>query len=115
MNIGNVELQKLSANVQHARVWDMSVLTYSTSKRIDRIENCFAFQFTNVGDTVAYVNGMVIYPSATPGSAIGDSRSLSGHLLDLYGGQITLAIAPGGAAPLIEIVQLYYANQTVKN
>lgn len=87
----------------------MSVAVYSNAQQIPVVENCFAFMFTNLGDSIAWINGMVIFPSSTPATALGDSRSVSGHLMDLYKGNITLAIQGGGAAPLVEVVQLYYA------
>lgn len=86
----------------------MSVVTYAEAARIPVIENCFAFMFTNIGDTTARVNGMVIFPSSTPGTVLGDSRSISGHEGDLYKGYITLAFDAGGAAPLVELTQLFY-------
>lgn len=87
----------------------MSVAVYSNAQQIPVVENCFAFMFTNLGDSIAWINGMVIFPSSTPATALGDSRSVSGHLMDLYKGNITLAIQAGGVAPLVEVVQLYYA------
>ena len=94
---------------RRGRAWNMSALPYSRSESITVLPNCFAFMFTNIGDTIARVNGMVIFPSTTPATALGDSRVLSGHLLDLYKGNITLAFqAPAGANPLVEIVQLFY-------
>jgi hypothetical protein len=69
--------------------------------------------FTNVGDTNAAVNDMVVFPSATPATALGDSRTISGHLLDVYSGNINLSFTPGGTAPAVEIVQLYYISNEV--
>ncbi len=67
--------------------------------------------FTNIGDTIARVNGIVIFPSATPLTALGDSRSVGGHLMDLYMGNITLAFnTPVGATPLVEVIQLFYVS-----
>jgi hypothetical protein len=90
--------------------WNMTGNTYDRSGQIDVVDGCFAFMFTNVGDTNATVNGMVVFPG-TPGSVLGDSRSAAGQLLSLYKGNITLAFAtPLGAAPLVEIVQLFFLN-----
>lgn len=96
-------------DINKTRAYNMSVATYNQSQLIPLVENCFAFMFTNLGDSIATINGMVIFPSATPATALGDSRSVSGHLMDLYKGNITLTILPGGVAPLVEVVQLYYA------
>lgn len=88
--------------------WNMSALTYSEADSIIVLPNCFAIMFTNVGDTLAVVNGMRIFPSATPTTALGDSRSISGHKLDLYVGNLNLAFENIQLAPLVEIVQLFY-------
>lgn len=91
-----------------ARGWDQSVLIYNRSGTIPVQQGCFAFMFTNVGNDTAFVCNMVLFPSATPTTAIGDSRTLSGHKNDLYMGNITLSFAGVGNNPSVEIVQLYY-------
>lgn len=92
-----------------ARGYNISVQVYSVSQSIPVVPNCFAFMFTNIGDTIARVNGMVIFPNTNPATGLGDSRSISGHLLDLYKGNIILSFdQPLGAAPAVEIVQLFY-------
>lgn len=102
------------AKIQDHRIWNQVVGIYTESSLITRVENCFAYMFTNIGDTIAFVNGIVVFPSATPATALGDSRSMSGHLLDLYKGNITLSFqAPVNANPKVEIIQLFYAEQTV--
>jgi len=88
----------------------MTCNVYYQSGNIDRAPRCFAFMFTNVGDTVANVNGMIIYPATVAGN-LGDSRTISGHEGEEYKGIIRLAIdAPAGANPAIEIVQLLYVD-----
>lgn len=105
------EMQGSSGAKQIARSYNMTVNIYAASALIIVQKNCFSFQFTNIGDTIARVNGMVIFPSATPLTALGDSRSISGHQLDLYKGNITLEIDnPAGVIPAIEIVQLFYSE-----
>lgn len=96
-------------NPQEAIAWNAAIDTYSVGSRIDLVTNCFAFMFTNIGDTIAAVNGMVIFPSATPLTALGDSRTVGAHENEIYKGNITLSF-PGalGANPLVEIVQLFY-------
>lgn len=104
--------EKEKSDVNTFRGYNMSVIVYNGPAQIEVVEDCFAFMFTNIGDTIATVNGMVIFPSATPTTNLGDSRSIAGHLMDLYKGKITLAfdvIAPG-TAPAVEIVQLFYIN-----
>lgn len=93
----------------------MDVQTYSESQTISVTNGCFAFMFTNIGDTKASINGMVVFPSSTPTTALGDSRTISGHELDLYTGNINLsfdAVAPG-VTPLVEVVQLFYIDTIV--
>lgn len=91
------------------RDYNMTVQVYTQNEYIPVANGCFAFMFTNVGDTKADINGMVVNPSTTPATALGDSRSISGHLMDLYKGNMTLRFsAPVGAAPAVEVVQLFY-------
>lgn len=91
------------------RAYNMSVQIYTVNTSIDVSKNCFAFMFTNVGDTAANVNGMVIFPSATPLTALGDSRTIAAHEYDIYTGNITLSFRGIiGVLPAVEIVQLYY-------
>lgn len=91
------------------RPYNMTVQIYDSNQYVTVAKGCFAFMFTNVGDTTATVNGMVVFPSATPTTALGDSRTISGHEYDVYTGNITLSFRPViGATPLVEIVQLYY-------
>ena len=89
------------------RKWNKDVQIYSVSQTVPVTMNCFAFMFTNVGAVIGFVGGMVVFPSATPLTALGDSRSLSGHLMDLYAGTIDLKLNAGAGAA-IEIVQLFY-------
>lgn len=92
------------------RPYNITVQVYTTNQSIAVARNCFAYMFTNVGDTAATVNGMVVFPSATPLTALGDSRTIAAHQGEVYSGNITLSLrAPVGAAPGVEIVQLYYS------
>lgn len=91
--------------------FDITVQVYSANTYIPVAHKCFAFMFTNVGDTTATVKGMVVFPSATPTTALGDSRTISGHKLDIYKGTMDLSFrTPLGAAPAVEVVQLYYID-----
>lgn len=104
--------QNQQSDVNTFRGYNMTVATYTGPKQVEVVDDCFAFMFTNIGDTIAFVNGMVVFPSSTPATSLGDSRSVSGHLMDLYKGKITVAfdaIAPG-TNPNLEIVQLFYVN-----
>jgi len=93
------------------RHWQESVQLFTRSTPVATQKNCFAVQFTNLGDTIARVNGMIIFPSASPASAVGDSRAITAHKDDLYVGSITISFDnPAGVAPLVEIVQLCYSE-----
>ncbi len=95
----------------NGRPYNINVQLYSENTYVTVQHGCFAFMFTNIGDTTATVKGMVVFPSATPATALGDSRSISGHKLDIYRGTMDLSFRPPfGVAPLIEIVQLFYID-----
>lgn len=103
------KLMEVILNELHGRPYDMIVQVYSQNTYIPVTKGCFAFMFTNIGDTAATVKGMIVFPSATPATALGDSRSISGHKLDVYTGTMDLSFrAPVLAAPAVEVVQLYY-------
>lgn len=92
------------------RAFNMTVDLATASKNLIVQRGCFAIMFTNRGDAIANVNGLVINPSPTPLTVLGDSRSISGHQNNLFYGSAVLTIAPGTAAPLVEIVQLFYMD-----
>ncbi len=72
-------------------------------------KNCNAVLITNLGDTIATVNGAMLFPSPTPLTDAGDSLTLGGNLGDIFVGQITLAfVQPINAAPRVQIIQQYY-------
>lgn len=92
--------------------YNETVQVYTTNEYVPVSKGCFAYMFTNVGDTIAFVNGMRIFPATNPATTLGDSRTISGHEFDEYVGNITLSFqAPVGAAPAVEIVQLYYIDE----
>lgn len=103
-------LKRIYGCLSISKPYNMYVQIYNTPLQVDVAKGCFAFMFTNVGDTIATVNGMVIFPSATPATALGDSRTIAAHQNEIYTGNITLAFLPTGGAttPNVEIIQLYY-------
>lgn len=109
-----MDIQELVASWKkelQGRPYNMSVQQYSENTYITVQQGCFAFMFTNIGDTTATVKGMVVFPSATPTTALGDSRSISGHKLDVYKGTMDLSFrTPLGTTPLVEVVQLFYID-----
>lgn len=93
------------------RGWNMTANIYTKSGDVIVTNNCFAVMFTNVGDTIARLNGMVIFPNTNPATGLGDSRTIGGHVADLYQGILRLAFDnPAGANPAVEIVQLFYTK-----
>lgn len=91
------------------RRWNKTVTTYAQSASVDINEECFALEITNLGDTIVTVDGITLFPSATPATVAGDSQSLIDPLGGEYkGSALQVRFALGGAAPLVEIIQLFY-------
>lgn len=94
------------------RRYNWTVGTYSLPGSITVQRGCFSFMITNVGDRIARLNGMVVFPAAVPTTTLGDSRSVSGHLMDMFSGTLNLSFDAGvGVNPLVEIIQLFYIFQ----
>lgn len=98
-----------------ATPYNMSAQNYSVAGSIIRQKGCFAFMFTNIGDVVAEVNGIIIFPNIDPITSAplrGDSVTIGGHKEDIYKGTINLKFQSPttGTAPLVEIVQLFYSE-----
>lgn len=90
--------------------YDFQVNTYQTTQRVEVARNCNGITFTNIGDTIVTVEGMVLYPG-TVGTILGDSRTIGGNEGEiLHKKQIVVTFATGGAAPNIEIIQKYYVD-----
>lgn len=91
---------------------NISVQVYNAPAQINVEPNCKAIMLTNVGDTIVHVNGMVLFPSSTPATDIGDSRTIGGDENEIFKG-LVLRLAfnlPLGAAPALEVVQLFYVS-----
>jgi len=97
--------------VIQGRPFNMTVKIVSQSGDVIREKGCNAVMFTNIGDTICRVNGMVVFPSATPATVLGDSRSFGGHQDEEYMGIIRVAFDVGGVTPRLEIVQIFYADK----
>lgn len=94
------------------RKYNISVANYSTSQRVNVIKGCNAFAAVNLGDTIAEINGVPIFPSATPATIRGDVFGIAGNENEVYRGNIQLSFrTPLGAAPLVAIVQQFYTDQ----
>lgn len=93
-------------------VWNTTKNDYPQSTSVPVQRKCFAFSATNVGDTVVEINGRRLFPSPTPATDLGDSRSWGEPTGKIYKGNIeVIFIAPIGAAPLVEIEQSYYVDE----
>lgn len=103
-------MSKESATSYKDRKYNEVVVIATKSGQVIRQMGCFAFMFTNIGDTVVTVNGMVIFPATNPATTLGDSRTVAAHENDLYMGFINVAFSAGGANPRVEIVQLFYTD-----
>jgi hypothetical protein len=115
LRANNILLDGLVKLAGKSRMYNMIGQIYSAPLQVPVSKGCFAFMFTNVGDTTATVNGLTIFPSATPLTSLGDSRTIAAHQDELYMGNITLAFLPtvGAIAPNVEIVQLYYVTNSL--
>lgn len=100
----------LAEVVQSGRAWNMTVEIVTQAKQLDVQKNCFSFMFTNLGNTQAFLNDIVVFPSAGFPNALGDSRSISGHVLDIYKGNMTVKFG-AGATPRLEVIQLFYLEK----
>jgi hypothetical protein len=97
--------------MQDERLYNITVAPYTSSQDVPVVERCNGYTVTNVGDTIAEVNGMVIFPSATPATDLGDSRSVGGNVGEIYRGNIRLLFRqPLGANPAVEIIQKFYTK-----
>jgi len=119
MEKGTLQTNQLATNqgkTVDTNVYNISTNIYTQGTNVLVERSCFAYMFTNIGDVKAFVNGMVINPSATPLTAIGDSRSISAHKLDIFKGNITIQFENPtvGVNPKVEIVQLFYAESYIK-
>lgn len=101
--------------MEQVKRFNNAVQVYTTPTDVPVMQRCLAYQFTNLGDTIAFVNGMIIHPSPTPLTALGDSRRVSCHEGYEYSGNIIIAFqSPLGATPKVEIVQLVQVTVSVK-
>lgn len=90
--------------------YNIAVGQYNSSTIIPVVENCIGFMFTNIGGTTARIQDMVVFPSATPATVLGDSRSVMAHEGDIYKGNLKLSFDLPLVNPNIEVVQLFYID-----
>jgi hypothetical protein len=88
--------------------FNIDVKTYTKSGDILLAAPVNGWTATNLGDTIAEINGIQLLPGV-PGTSRGDSVTIGGNYGEKYIGPIRLAFAsPGGAVPLVEIIQKFY-------
>lgn len=108
--IPNISFKPLQRG--ETRNWNFATEVYGPNQQVQVLPGCFAIMFTNIGDVPAEVGGMLLYPGVV-GTSLGDSRSLGGHLMDLFKGRIQIKFLPSaGTQPLVELVQLFYLEET---
>lgn len=97
--------------------YDLDTLLYFASVDVQRPKYINGFTVTNIGDTTFKINGKLLFPSATPLTAQGDSMSFGGNENEIYIGKITLAFEiagspfPIGVNPVCEIVYKTYLEE----
>jgi hypothetical protein len=100
-------MEKLNTNLI---AYNITYNRYSSSQEIPREELCNGFTIINIGDTIATINGKILFPSTTPATDQGDSFSVGGNAGEIYKGQLNLSFAVGGANPLVEVIQKFYVQ-----
>jgi len=95
--------------------YNVQVNNYVKSQYIPVAKNCNGFTVTNIGDTALTINDIILFPSATPATVLGDSVSIGGNEGEIYTGNLKLSfLVPVGAAPNVQIIQKYYLEDQKK-
>lgn len=93
--------------------FNITVNVYDQTQQgfINVVPGCNSFTVINTGDTIAQINGIPLFPSATPATDAGDAVAIEGNELDIYKGNIKLAFNfPVGANPQVTIIQQFYTE-----
>jgi hypothetical protein len=91
--------------------YNLTTDIYIRSGTLPREQFLNSFIVTNIGDTPFTFNGKILFPSATPTTAQGDSISFGGNENEIYVGKMVLAFQlPLGAIPRCEIVRKYFTD-----
>lgn len=98
--------------MEKGRKYNLSIVNYSAGGNITVMKDCNSVAVVNVGDTIAEINGIPLFPSATPATVRGDAVSINGNEGELYKGNLRLAFrVPIGAAPQVIIIQQFYVEE----
>lgn len=87
--------------------FDWSILYYSSAQTVEILPHCNCITMTNLGDSIAYVNGKPLYPG-TIGSIAGDSLSIGGNEGEIFNSKRLPISFTGGATNNLEVIQKYY-------
>lgn len=90
------------------RRFNITVNNYQVSGSVSVQKNCNSMTYTNIGDEAVTINDIILFPSATPATILGDSVSIGGNEGEVYKGNIRVKFAGGGAAPNVQIIQKFY-------
>lgn len=89
--------------------WNFTVNTYTVSGEIPVQRGCNSIEVTNIGDTAVQINGIILFPSTTPATVLGNSISLGGNLGETYQGKLSLMFVQAiGALPQVQVIQKFY-------
>lgn len=91
------------------RPWNFAVDQINTSQILTYLPGTTGFLFTNTGVVSVRINGKILFPSATPATAPGDSVAIAAHKNDVFKGIIKIVFT-AGAGPSLEVLQVYYMD-----
>ena len=90
--------------------YNVIVQIYSTETEVEVTRLCNAVTIRNVGDTIGYINGIVLLPS--PGAGLsGESVSFGGNEGEIYQGRLSIIFGAPVLNPLLEVTQKYYLDE----
>lgn len=94
------------------RKFDTITQRYTRSGYIDVVDRCNAIILTCVGDTQVRVDEIVLNPSVTPATVLGDSFVIGGNENEIYAKKVLQLtfVVPVGAAPQLQVVQKFYTT-----
>lgn len=94
--------------MQIDNIYNLTFTPYRAGGNVEVDDRCNGFTVVNLGDDTALINGVPLFPSATPLTAIGDVLSIGGNEGELYKGVISLSFAGVGVAPQVMVIQKFF-------
>jgi len=91
-----------------SRKFNITAQQYTQAGRYEVVQNCNCITVTNLGNAIAYFNGMILHPG-TVGSTLGDSRTIGGNEGEIYKGELVISF-DSGSTPKVEVIQKYYTE-----